>query len=94
MGFMQRYVYNDAYYLVESEHCDCGLVPADLVGENPSLEDFADYVEFRPASFERKEGWFGRYSANGYLDCTDWHWADTREALIEELDAYYGDGDE
>ena len=36
------------------------------------------------------EGWFGRLSASGYLDCTDWHgpYASQAEALIALVDAY------
>ena len=39
-------------------------------------------------------GWYGRYSAPGYMDCTDWTWADTEEELIAELKSMYGDEDE
>ena len=48
------------------------IVPGDLVGVNPSLEDLADYVEGAPQSFEPVSGYFARLSAPGYLDATEW----------------------
>lgn len=38
----------------------------------------------------RSRNWYaGRYSAPGYLDCTDWHYSKNERKLIKELkDAY------
>ena len=36
--------------------------------------------------------WYAaRYSADGYLDCTDWHYGTNRRALIRETREMYGD---
>lgn len=33
----------------------------------------------------------GRYSMPGYLDCTDWHYNEDRQALVNELQEMYGE---
>lgn len=33
----------------------------------------------------------GRYSAPGYMDCTDWEYGKNKRALIRELKDLYGD---
>jgi hypothetical protein len=33
----------------------------------------------------------GRYSANGYMDCTDWHYDANKRRLERELRSMYGD---
>ena len=60
------------FWEIESKYGEGTLVPGDLVGSDPSLEDFKDYIEGDPASFERVEGWFARLSAPGYMDATEW----------------------
>ena len=91
MSHMEKQVDYCTMYDVDT---DCGsfLVPGDLVGDNPSPEDFRDYVDGEPEDFTRVKGWFARLSAPGYMDCTDWIGPyDTEEEAIEELDALYGE---
>jgi hypothetical protein len=45
-------------------------------------------------SIERHEGFYGRYSAPGYMDATDWSWGATEDEVREELDRMYGDNSE
>lgn len=33
----------------------------------------------------------GRYSANGYMDCTAWHYSKNKRELAKELRGMYGD---
>lgn len=33
----------------------------------------------------------GRYSANGFLDCTDWHYDSNKARLAKTLDELYGE---
>lgn len=72
------------------------IVPEDVCGkldDSPSLTPYesvgnahrlADYIEGDSIeSVERKEGWYGRLSAPGYLDCTSWEGPyETAEAAI------------
>lgn len=64
------------------------IIPCDFCGELPDLDDFdgdedswksaafaqvADYAENRECwEIEQVNGYAGRLSAPGYLDCTDW----------------------
>lgn len=40
------------------------------------------------------EKWGCRYSAPGYLDCTDWVLGDTEEKVVKECRSIYGEEDE
>jgi len=59
------------------------VIPADLVGETPTATALRDYLEGTPYaddktgkleedSWDLETGWYARFSAPGYLDCTDW----------------------
>jgi len=74
-----------AMYFVETNH-GTELVPEDICGRldvdmaNASEAELADaarvllpYIEGSTVTgIERREGWYGRLSAPGYLDCTSW----------------------
>ena len=73
MAFMIPEYEKSTFYEVESTTGEGSLVPGDLVGKSPDLEDFTDYIEGGdPESFEQVSGWFARLSAPGYMDATDW----------------------
>ena len=93
---MDLYTQYMKVYLVESSYGSTDCVPAELVGADPELEDFVDYVEGKPVSFEAVEGWFARYSAPGYLDCTPWvgPFDTEKRAANECMDLYGSDEDE
>lgn len=69
------------------------LVPADLVGEDPSAEDLRDFLEGDPylddddrPDITREEGFYARFSAPGYLDATDWVGPEeTEDAALDAL---------
>lgn len=110
MPFMQLDIQCGGYYLIETRDGTSlvpdGVVSVDLEsGWNDDLEEwssdivaaFADYVEgdISPNdSIEHKAGWYGRYSAPGYMDCTEWSWADSEEELRSELEDMYGESDD
>lgn len=51
-----------------------------------------DYCEGTPTAFTyRPNVWYGRYSAPGYMDCTDYSWSNNRRELERELRSMYGD---
>lgn len=54
------------------------------------VEDVRDYVSGRDilSVSEPKEGWLGRMTASGYLDCTDWIVGETEEEVLEQLRDY------
>ncbi len=62
----------------------------------PTAEAVAKLIgsDVLPETVERVKGFFGRYSAPGYLDATDWIFGDTKEEVEAELSNIYGDDDE
>jgi len=59
----------------------------------PAVNALMDYTENGDdiTSIERMTGFYGRYSAPGYLDCTAWTWGATEEAVEAALNSMYGD---
>lgn len=53
-----------------------------------------DYCEGSIREIEAVYGYFGRYSAAGYMDCTPWHFDTDEETLCAELEEYYGGEEE
>lgn len=100
MGFMSRYTYHGSYARVETTRGDY-IVPWNHCPD-PTREELAQYAPEGIGiidadditSVENHTGWYGRYSADGYLDCTDWETADSEEELAEMLDDLYGDFDD
>jgi hypothetical protein len=97
MSFMQPYIYCGPCYIVETSH-GTELVPCDVVGDLGLADDapelakaLADYVEGTIESVEYKKVFYGRYSAPGYTDCTDWTWGASAEEVSETLESMYGD---
>jgi len=60
-------------------------------------DDIGDYLEvFKPDqiySIRKINGWFGRYSAPGYMDATDWSFNTNKKSLMDDLKRMYGDED-
>lgn len=95
MSFMKPEVQFTHYFDVETNQ-GTWIVPADYVGEVPSLDDFSQWVEGDVVAGQeivKKAGWIARLSAPGYTDCTDWSAHDTEDDARAYLDEAYG-GDE
>jgi antirestriction protein len=64
---------------------------------NKLWDQIKDYVEVKKAedvySIKHVNGWFGRLSASGYLDSTDYIFGDSKEEVKAELERIYGDDD-
>ena len=99
MGFMEKQVYFDTYFEVET-NIGTEIVPSDVIGRTCAthVEALLDYLEGDPLDpdelCELHEGWIARMSAPGYMDCTSW----TAHKSVEEADEYleemYGEDDE
>lgn len=97
MAFMHPVAEHFAAYHVET-NCGTEIVPEDVCGSiNASalraddLERLYDYLEGTDVTgVERKEGWYARLSAPGYLDCTSWDgpYATEEEALEAVKEQY------
>lgn len=57
-----------------------------------TLRDYVPHA-FCAGDVEPVTGYFGRYSAPGYLDCTDWSFNVSREKLYAELAEMFGEDD-
>lgn len=92
MGFMQPEVCHDDWYVIETRY-GTQIVPAYLVGSDPTPAEMGPFVEGGAKAIESIEGprtaWGARLSAPGYLDSTDWSLHDTEEqargALADEF---------
>jgi hypothetical protein len=90
MGFMEPEVTERmAGWRVETTH-GTWFVPGDV---ESSPEALADYVSGEVEDVEPIKGYFGRMSAPGYLDATDWTFGETAEEVWQELAEYYGKDD-
>ena len=94
MGFMQRQItIKSKWFQVETSQ-GTDFIPDDIMGKNPTLEDFADFCEGIPVSFELIKGYGARLSAPGYMDCTEWTVFPTEQEAIEYMDEYYPEDEE
>jgi hypothetical protein len=105
MGFMQLQSDFFKAYIVETTHGG-EIVPCYLLGrkmpdvgqcgeDDQTCDALQDYCEGEVESYKVVEGWFARYSAPGYLDCTEWVGpCCTEEEAIAEGKDLYGDNEE
>lgn len=64
------------------------------LNEQATTERLSQYVPSGEVlSYEVVKGYFGRYSASGFLDCTDWSFSPNRRKLEKELRDMYGNDD-
>lgn len=107
MSFMKPVIYQGAFYLVETsegtELIPFDVVGGNIglqMGETwygeesiwkSVLTALSPFVNTHVDSVELTSGFYGWYSADGYMDCTDWVWADTEEEVSSTLEEYYGD---
>lgn len=88
MAFMKAYVYQGKFWLVETTHgTEC--VPFDVETDPTQLGSLVE-GEITEVP-EAHDGFYGRYSAPGYLDATPWRYGYTAEEVEGELDEMYGD---
>lgn len=77
----------------EEKHID-GCEPEEWAKITAALADYCEGGSKRIESVELVEKWGARYSAPGYMDCTDWVLADTKEEAERECKEMYGDDEE
>lgn len=106
MAFMQIATTQDTWYLVEHRYGSdyvpasvCGDLDIpkgeEFDSDSPKWAELVaavrDYCEGKPEAIECiGEQWAARYSAPGYMDCTEWVLADTEEDAVAECEAMYG----
>jgi hypothetical protein len=103
MAFMERETLEDDCYVVDTID-GTYIVPLHVSGfvGDPETCDASELAEGLQPYVEGKIGkrtpvelhrgvWVGRLQAPGYLDSTDWIWAETEEELEAELTELYGE---
>jgi hypothetical protein len=86
-SFMQPFIEMGFYYKIETIN-GTEIVPADLVGDEPTIADFRDYISSAPvedAEVDRQCGYLTRMSAPGYADCSEWMAFETEIEAMEYL---------
>lgn len=97
--FMQPEIWPGDAWEVQANHGETHIVPAEEIKSSLSVEDFAPYVEGtidtddngNPIATLRRDIWFARLSAPGYLDATDVAIFDTEDEAREYIADTYGD---
>lgn len=94
MGFMDIEIFRDRVIVLETDQGDIAI-PESVAGKMPDLSpsNYKMYVPYGNILSVRllKEQYIGRFSAAGYMDCTDWHYDTNRKRLERELKESYGD---
>ena len=103
MSFMEMYIYDKGR--VYRADCDkCGMTHYIHEWITDAFNDDRDAMQEGRARCNECSGtldkdtfidcgrqYAGRYSANGYMDCTDWHYSRNKKELARELRDMYGD---
>jgi hypothetical protein len=104
MAFMNIYLtQKGALYSADCSRCGCTMYvhewgTDDNNGDRDALQDGTlrcsqcGVGRADPATFvaHGRKYYAGRYSANGYMDCTDWHYGTNKRQLVRELRDMYG----
>lgn len=68
---MQKEIVFDQWAIVETRN-GTEILPSDLVGTAPTIDDLELWVDGEVLSYEVKRGWGARLTMPGYLDCSEW----------------------
>lgn len=104
MSFMKLQIFKGDFYLVEGD-AGVDMIPADVAGdigipvgceiqdpEQVLVNAVRDFTENRDIhSIQLRAGFYGRYSAPGYTDATDWVYGETEDEVRCALVERYGD---
>lgn len=100
MAFMECEIYpKGALYACDCQNCGSTTYWHEWVSEGSSDELHAERCAecFKQLSNDPKDVTYcgrqyaGRYSAPGYLDCTEWQYSPNKKTLKQELDSIYGE---
>lgn len=70
MAFMRPYYTDEDFHTGNTRHGEYECAPASVWG---TRERFASETGCKPPTVETVTGkWWGRLSASGYMDCTEW----------------------
>ena len=103
MSHMQKQIRHSSYLSVETKSDGTQILPDfyfsnmpdpdedDPQEVNEEIWDFVNASDYDDiVEVEAKEGWIGRISAPGYMDCTGWISGDSHQEVSDMLDELYG----
>lgn len=84
-NFMQPYVYQGDMVMLENKQGEGFLIEKEYQFDN--MEEYPIIAEVFTDVF------YGRLSASGYMDCTDWTIGKSVEDVLNQLEESYGNDD-
>ena len=97
MAFMEKQIFKGDGWIAVTDNGDVAIPDWDAPDVDALREKIGQVVwlgDLRGTLQDVvyvKSAWWGRYSAPGYLDCTDWQHDTNRRRLERTLRDYYGD---
>jgi len=89
--FMEPETFRGSMWAVETHNDEYFMYPVDYFDKEDVVHEVG---KENIAKFKKLNGWFGRMSAPGYLDATDWIGPFRSEQdVMAELEEQYGDQD-
>lgn len=89
--FMEPETFKGYMWAVEDNHGEVFMYPVDYFDKEDVVHEVG---KENIAKFKRLQGWFGRMSAPGYLDATEWIGPFRSEQdVLSELEEQYGNED-
>jgi NAD-dependent SIR2 family protein deacetylase len=105
MGFMQLFIYaKGALYAADCDRCGTTMYTHEWINSDHNdrrdamkdgtlrCDDCNGHAAANTFMYLGKQ-YAGRYSAPGYMDCTDWHFDANKRRLNAELRSMYGEQD-
>lgn len=104
MSFMKPYLHaKGTLYSADCDCCGCTMFAHEWA--SPDFNEDRDAMQngtarcpecsighADPDTFMRlRDSYAARYSAAGYMDCTDWHYGTNERALLREIRDFYGE---
>jgi hypothetical protein len=94
MAHMQREILKSDGYEIETDRGCSYFIPSEVLAGDPAGADLATIAQYQPENVDGRpirtrivRGYFGRWTAPGYLDCTDWEFATSKRELLKSLSA-------
>lgn len=104
-AFMRPHLYRKgALYSADCSKCGQTVYAHEWTSDDPNSErdamqsgtlrcpDCGGTVDPETFYEATRPHYAARYSANGYLDCTSWHYGTNKRRLLRELRDLYGEG--
>jgi hypothetical protein len=83
-SFMKPYLYEGKFWEIETTE-GTEIVPLDVESERQNLWQYVNGRIILRGDIKKRNGYYCRLSANGYMDCTEWAGFKTKHDALEYL---------